>query len=176
MNGKLKWRNSAGWYICSMALIVVLFISAFCPNGRCEGLSAVPGDAASAVTPVASGINYPDGLSLLMRMLGSLALVSCLIIGVVFLLRRYVFGRNGTGNAGGEIKVLSTTFLGPKKSIYLVRVLNRILVLGVSESQMQTLSEFTSDEAEDLLPDTQQEIKEQPFSKILHTLMGHTKG
>ena len=176
MNSKYRLDNSKGWYICSIVCIAVLFMSAYCPNVQSEELSSVPGDSALALSPVTSVTNYPDGLSLLMRTLGSLVLVSCLIIGVVFLLKRYVFGRNGTGKAESEIKILSTTFLGPKKSIYLVRVLNKVLVLGVSESQMQTLSEFTSDEAEALLPHNHQEIKEQPFSKVLHTLMGHTKG
>ncbi|RKY78628.1 hypothetical protein DRQ00_04885, partial [candidate division KSB1 bacterium] len=42
----------------------------------------------------------------------------------------------------GIFQVLESTSIAPKKSLVLVKVLNRLLVLGISESQINTLTEF----------------------------------
>jgi len=41
-------------------------------------------------------------------------------------------------------------YLGPKKAVALVKVLDRVLIVGVSEQSLSTLGELTPDEIEKL--------------------------
>lgn len=156
--------------------LVVIFIVTFFKKGLCSALSVFSAESTYTNVSIPSGAGFPGGLEILLRTVGSLLLVAVLVIGVVYVLRRYVFNRNGLGNTEGAVKVLNSTFLGPKKSIHLVKVLNRVLVLGMSESGIQTLSEFNADEAESLLVKKIHEPKEQTFSKLLQSVIGHAKG
>lgn len=156
--------------------LVIICNVTFLKKGMCSAFSGFAADSTSTKASIPLGTGFPGGFEMLLRTAGSLLLVALLVIGVVFVLRRYVFNRNGFGNTEGAIKILNSTFLGPKKSIHLVKVLNRVLVLGISESGIQTLSEFNADEVESLLVKKIQEPKEQTFSKLLHSVIGHTKG
>lgn len=82
----------------------------------------------------------------MLKVLGML----CLILGVMFagfwLLKR--FGRRaGLGVFGGSgLKVEGQLALGPKKQVFVVRFLNKRLVLGVTDTSINLLTET---EAED---------------------------
>ena len=74
-----------------------------------------------------------------------LVLVILLIWGsAVFLRRNGIGGRflAGTGN----IQVIERSYLGPKKSIYLVRIGQRTLALGVTNDQITTLAQLADEE------------------------------
>ena len=87
--------------------------------------------------------------SLLLRTVLSLIFVAALIYVCVALLRKYTHLQDK--KAGSHlIEVVSSTFLAPKKSIYLVQVLDRLLVLGVTEASISLLSEIPQSEAQEL--------------------------
>lgn len=87
------------------------------------------------------------------RMLASLAGVVLLLGAALFGLRRLAGGkaRNGAlgrwvrrslGKSESMIEVVSTHHLGPKKSIHMVRVAGRTLVLGVAEDSINLITEL----------------------------------
>ena len=82
-----------------------------------------------------------------------------LVIGLIYLtmwaLRTYVLGpqaRKRLGNRlSGRMDVLDTTVLAPNRTLYLVEVADRVLVLGATGTSLSTLSEIREPEAIDLL-------------------------
>jgi flagellar biogenesis protein FliO len=58
--------------------------------------------------------------------------------------------KKGLGRNPKMIEVLSTHYLGPKKSIAVVRVAGRMLVLGVSNESINLITQLSGDEADPL--------------------------
>lgn len=81
------------------------------------------------------------------------------VLGLLYLtmwvLRRYVLGsqarRTGTGRALGAIDILDSATLAPNRTVYLVEVADRVLVLGATTTALATLAEIREPEAIDLL-------------------------
>ena len=82
-----------------------------------------------------------------------------LVIGLIYLtmwaLRTYVLGPQARKRLGnrlqGRMDVLDTTVLAPNRTLYLVEVADRVLVLGATGTSLSTLSEIREPEAIDLL-------------------------
>ncbi|MEZ5560813.1 MAG: flagellar biosynthetic protein FliO [Pseudomonadales bacterium] len=66
-----------------------------------------------------------------------------LVVGLVFALG-YVMKRINSGGfrEGGEIRVVASTFLGPKERLLLVQVRDRQILLGVNPQSIRSLGEF----------------------------------
>jgi flagellar protein FliO/FliZ len=71
-----------------------------------------------------------------------LIIIVGLLYGVMLFIKKY--GASIKGNKGGliPIKVLSTQMIMPKKFISIVKVDNKLLVLGVSENSINLLKEL----------------------------------
>ena len=82
-----------------------------------------------------------------------------LVIGLIYLtmwaLRTYVLGPQARRRLGarltGRMDVLDTTQLAPNRTLYLVEVADRVLVLGATGTSLNTLAEIKEAEAIDLL-------------------------
>jgi flagellar biosynthetic protein FliO len=82
-----------------------------------------------------------------------------LVIGLIYLtmwaLRTYVLGpqarRRLNARLTGRMDVLDTTQLAPNRTLYLVEVADRVLVLGATGTSLNTLAEIREPEAIDLL-------------------------
>ncbi len=74
-----------------------------------------------------------------------LALVLGLFYGIVQLLKKGVFNRGKLGflNNSQMIQVLSTTYIGPKRSLMVVKAHKQIFLVSSSENGVQFLSEMT---------------------------------
>jgi flagellar biosynthetic protein FliO len=83
----------------------------------------------------------------LIKTLFSLAAVLGLMVGVVFLLKKFVYGTGAPSAAQVDITVLGSRSLSPKKSISVVRVMGKVLVVGLSEQGMSLLTELENEEA-----------------------------
>jgi flagellar biogenesis protein FliO len=107
-----------------------------------------PNGTVSAQTP-GGGILRPLGVTVLLFGLA----------GGLFVLLRRLGGRRPPGG-GRTLSVLETAYLSPKHSVVLVRVRNRVLLLGLGQD-VRTLSSF--DQPEDVLGfdgDFQRELSE----------------
>lgn len=80
-------------------------------------------------TPPATG-------SALLQMVLSLGLVLALLIGSLWLLRRF---RIGQGAAGSVLKVVASTAVGPRENVVVVEIGDEWLVLGVAPGNVRLL-------------------------------------
>ena len=76
----------------------------------------------------------------------SILIVIGLLLLFLYLLRRVIYRPPGAMAAGGEFEMLRQFHLGPRKSIYLVRVWDRLFLLGVTETSITRLTEITDPE------------------------------
>lgn len=93
----------------------------------------------------------PDLLSASFKMFYTLALVLGILFLVFHLFKKYVWKNGVFGSESKPIKVLSTGFLGPKKSIALVEVAGEILVLGIANDNISLLANVEDPEQIDLI-------------------------
>ena len=80
----------------------------------------------------------------LLQAFGSLVIVILLVFAILFFVKKFVY-KDFTGfskKANLSFKILSQVSLLPKKSIFLVKVFDRILVVGVTDTAINTLSEI----------------------------------
>lgn len=80
-------------------------------------------------------------------MLAALAIVIALMIGAMYLLKKYFYKPSSTINGSAMIRIISTCHLNPKNSILLVDVLGQVMLLGISNHQMSILGTITDPEA-----------------------------
>lgn len=115
-------------------------------------------DSARVTTPVPSAEPVNMGW-MFVKTAAFLILIIALILLTVYLLRKYAFGATGPGKNNGWIQVLGQIQIQPKKYLALVQVLDRVLLVGLSDSAMQTLTEF--DDLEKIQPFLES-LKRQP--------------
>jgi flagellar biosynthetic protein FliO len=105
--------------------------------------------------------------SIFLRMVLSLCAVLALMVGVMYLVKRFLVTGAGPARMPVPVELLGKRSLQPKTSIAVVRVAGKVLVLGLSEHGVQTLTELTNEELQASLPVTSTGPG-QPFSAYLH--------
>ncbi len=90
------------------------------------------------------------------KMASALFIILGLILLGFYLLKRYGHKAGLGMGSGNRLKIMEALSLGPKKSVIVVRFLNKDLVLGVTDSNINLLTENQVDEQGD-----------QDFSEIL---------
>jgi flagellar biogenesis protein FliO len=78
-----------------------------------------------------------------LKMILSLGAVLALMFGLVFVLKRFVLPGGTSQGLPVPIQVLGRKSLQPKKSVVILRVAEKTLVVGLSEQGMQLLTELT---------------------------------
>jgi len=94
----------------------------------------------------ASPVTDPGLASAAIHMTLALLLILAVILGGFWMLRR--FGPKlglGPVSRGGHLRLLAQLGVGPRKSVVVVRFLNKDLVLGVTEQSITLLTEVPSD-------------------------------
>ncbi|GAB6888798.1 hypothetical protein JCM13304A_22970 [Desulfothermus okinawensis JCM 13304] len=82
------------------------------------------------------------------KALGLLLILLAVLIGILFAIKK--FSPTTLSNVKqNQFKVLGNLNLGPKKSIIMVRFLNSVLLIGVTESNITLLKEVDIDHAQD---------------------------
>ena len=95
---------------------------------------------------VGGGINLGP---VVFRLIGSMILILFLIFVLVMLFRRY--GRNLSPQTamGRHVSVLGTYSIEAKKRIYLVRVFDRVILMGAGPMGLTALAEFEGEDVEE---------------------------
>ncbi|MCL5959302.1 MAG: flagellar biosynthetic protein FliO [Chloroflexi bacterium] len=109
-----------------------------------------------------------DWLGLLAGMAVKLAFVLVLIFLAVKMLRRYVYhGQTPEANKR-PVSLIGTLNLAPNRSVYVLEVGRKMLVVGASQTQLSLLTEVTDQEAiEELRGRAEDVSKSAPFSALL---------
>lgn len=88
-----------------------------------------------------------------------------LLVGSAWLMKRFMQIRNVPGLTGSNIDVLEIRYLAPHKSIALIRVSGRVLIIGLTDQAMSTLGELSPQEAAGIVQPS--ESSQGSFSAIL---------
>lgn len=147
-------------YICFLLIHSTLLYASQEPdrNGTVSGDSLVP---------YSNSIN--SELNLFIRFIFALAIVIILLILTLWLLK-YILRFRSSGIKHGVIDVLAIRYIEQKKAIAIIRVLKRVLIIGIAENSISTLGELSSEEIGSLKLDK----KAEPgiFGNILSRYMG----
>jgi flagellar protein FliO/FliZ len=86
---------------------------------------------------------------MVIKTLLSLGAVLALMLGLAYLLKKYVY-RTGTAPTDRvAVDLLGQRAFGPRRSVVVLRVLDRVLVVGMSEHGMQSLAEMPAADDEE---------------------------
>lgn len=99
----------------------------------------------------------------LLRLLMALVVILPLVYGVTYLYSR----RMTAGRSGRALKVIDAVHLGPNRSIVLLEVAGRVLVIGVTPHHIATLAEVTDPEVVRGLVQGQGPGVSKAFAKLL---------
>jgi len=99
---------------------------------------------------------------MIVKTTGYFVLIVLLIIVLVFIMKKLVYGRKNTAGGARTIRVLSSTFVGPKKSLILVEAAGRILIIAVTDTQMNLIAELPKEEYEKHIQETGVQKSPQP--------------
>ncbi len=80
---------------------------------------------------------------LVVKTLLSLGAVLALMIGVVFVMKKVMIGGRASASSVVEMKVLGTMVLQPKRAVSVIKVMDKILIIGMGEEGMQVLGEVS---------------------------------
>ncbi|MBN1380266.1 MAG: flagellar biosynthetic protein FliO [Deltaproteobacteria bacterium] len=116
------------------------------------------------------------------KMLASLAVVIGLMIGAMYLWKKYVYQSPSIIQGTGLINIISTRHLGPKNSIMLIEVLGKLMVVSFSGQQLSMLTTIDDPAALDKLtkirstePLTPQSDNITPFKSMFRNIAGTRK-
>ncbi|MBI4797698.1 MAG: flagellar biosynthetic protein FliO [Desulfarculus sp.] len=94
---------------------------------------------ACAQETAAPALPQGDLTGAIVKMLAALALVLAVLVGLYWLIRRFLPGQM-PGAAAGGLRLIGRLPLGPKKGVALVEVAGRVLVLGLAEQNVNLLA------------------------------------
>lgn len=140
---RIHWPSRIGPAPTPLALgLLALLILAVIVLALAAGSSGAP--AAQGAHNGLAGVERADpfdGPGAAFDILLKLFAVVALIYLTLAALRRYTLGA-GISRRNGQLQVLETASLAPNRTIVLVRVADRRLLLGVTQQQITTLAEW----------------------------------
>jgi flagellar biosynthetic protein FliO len=143
-------RRRAGAIVASAAALLVAFpqVAAAVTDQELKNLGT--GSSGPAPAP-----HVDSGLGSIGRVLFGLVVVVAVIIVAYLGLRRAQRGRVPGTRSSGSVEVLETTTLAPGRNLHLVRVGDRVLLVGATDHGIATLQAYDHDSAvlEGLVPD-----------------------
>ena len=122
----------------------------------------------------------PPGFESLLSLLWVLLCV-VVIVALAYLFTRYAAGRGGLGmmgmaGGGQQFKVLARLALGREQAAVLVQAGERYFLLGVTQSAISTLAEFTPEEAEAWRKTQAEQPAPPSFREALQSVLHQKRG
>ncbi len=133
------------------------------------------------VAPSVGATSEPAGWQVGLGVIGSLALVVVAIYGTLWGIKVFLLGKGSVRSRAGLIRIWESTHLSPNRTLHLVEVGERLLLLGATDSQVNLLAELDRDAIEELVPDKVKEpfatrlaqaITQEPVSPMIQRDMG----
>jgi flagellar protein FliO/FliZ len=99
----------------------------------------------------------------LLKLIFPLLIISLMLYGLLYFVKKYSFKRGGKSLL--NVKVLNNQMIMPKKFLSVVKVKDKLLILGISETNITLLKEIDADES-DLTNETEP-IQNKGFADLL---------
>jgi len=147
---------------------------------RLQNTTVTATDAAGAAADVpavdpAYSLTEASPMSAIVKMMAALALVIALVYAVLWFMRRMMGRRYGRRNGNNALEVLESAYVGPHKTVSLVRVGKRSVLVGVTDTQVSVLTELDADETEQLLVRDEAAAPQPSFSGALASAVDRIK-
>ncbi|MCP4568308.1 MAG: flagellar biosynthetic protein FliO [FCB group bacterium] len=140
-------------------------------TGEDQNLTSVATTEETAEVPTVSDMLLPS----LTRIALSLMVIIVVIYGVVYLLRKLSGNRLGGGRKNKTIQMVEQTYLAPKKSVCLIKMADRAVLVGVTDTHISMLTEMEWDTLpQDSQPCTEE--KQTGFQGVLNDAVGKLFG
>lgn len=106
----------------------------------------MPATSTSVPSPAPTEIQFTQGVEINWgrQIIVTLAWLAFMVVGI-WVVMRYLYGRIGVAGLGAgtkTIQLLDRHMLGPQKALLLVAVPGKVLLLGMTDQQITTLSEL----------------------------------
>ena len=98
----------------------------------------------AAVMPFSEASQPINMTWLFFKTMGLLVVIIFLIFLSVYLIKKYVFHPNSGTGESGWIRVIGQTQIHPKNILTLVKVLDKIILLGSTDTNVENLAEFNN--------------------------------
>lgn len=125
--------------------VIFFFSLVICSNGYCVPEYVEKGEIYGTATTEADSMSVAGPVNFLKitQWIKALGLVLIVIIVGIFLLRKKLGMKTGLTGRKRYIHVVESVSLGSKKSIHLIKVPGKVLLIGVTNERIQSLSEIT---------------------------------
>lgn len=155
--------------ICGVVMINVGTVSADMPaNGTVE-------QGVAATQTEQSSFSGASAWGPLVKMLSALILVIFCAYGALWLLKRTMNRNRGARGRQARLEVIDSTFVAPKKSVSLVKVGDRSVLVGVTDQQISVLTELSCEETEKMLADDAPVDEANGFGRLLKSATDRLK-
>jgi len=132
-----------GFGVFVVLLVVIMPLAAFGePVDSVHTTAAAADSAASMTIPSVTETVLPS----LTRIVFSLLIIVAIIYASVFLLKKLSGNRLGSGTRGKTIRVIEQTYLAPKKSVCLLKLADRAVLIGITDNTINMLTEISLDD------------------------------
>jgi flagellar protein FliO/FliZ len=102
----------------------------------------------------------------IVKLLSALAIVIAALYGGLYLLKRMMMTRRTASARQAALEVIESAYVGPKKTVSLVRVGNKAVLVGVTDQQISMLTELSPAETADLLTQTPETKTAETFAHM----------
>lgn len=103
-----------------------------------DSLSVQNSDTTFSISPLAPMYNPVDMGPFLMKSILILAVLTVALYFGLKVYRRFAYSQ-GLNRNPYSVRILSSSMLGPKKSVHMLRALNHLLLVGVTDGQISVL-------------------------------------
>lgn len=110
-----------------------------------------------------------------LKVVTALGITLVILIGVVWIFKKILTVRSIPGFSDGAITVIEMRYIAPKKAVALVKVVQRVFIIGFSDQTLIALGELTADEREILDRNKQSVTGVGVFKNILAGFTGNKK-
>lgn len=118
---------------------------------------------------------YTSALPSLARMTGALLVVIvCIYVGL-YLLKRLTTKRYSGNGHQHLLEVLATTCVAPKKTVSLIRVADKAVLVGMTDSQMSVLTELDPGQTAEIVATQSGEKETDRFADLLNSVSRRIK-
>jgi flagellar biogenesis protein FliO len=109
------------------------------------------------------------------KMVLALLVTIGLLVAVMLFLKKVTRMRMGEEGASGIIKIIDIRHLDPKRAVFLIRVLDRVLIVGSAEGSLTTLGELSDEDVIQLDTARNHPNSTSGFSNIFTKFMENNK-
>jgi flagellar protein FliO/FliZ len=102
----------------------------------------------------------------IIKLVCALAVVIVALYGGLYLLKRMMTTRRSASVRQSALEVIESAYVGPKKTVSLVRVGKRAVLVGVTDQQISKLTDLDEQEIAELLAQTPQQKTAETFAQM----------